>query len=218
MKTKFIPVFLVLFPLLQASNLYGGEDTVKYYPLKQGMTWTYSALSEKSETKTIIVTNLPPREINGLTLTPRKWDTGGGIKYYLVGTDEYGTYRYGEQNSEQGEPIIAKPKVYYIKNPISNGTSWDIKTKLGEDELTVNLTIESLDDEVKVPAGTFKNCIKIKHVGGNQKNDTSVSVEAFEWYAPDVGLVKSIVAIKKLEKKQPTYSEHLTYQLESFKP
>ena len=218
MKIRWVAAILVLFPLLQAGNLYGSDDTVNYYPLKPGMTWTYSMLSDKSPTKTITVTNLPPREINGVTLTPTKWDIGGVIKYYLIATDNFGVYRYGESKSETGEPVISQPKIYYLKDPVNKGTTWDIKTKLGDEELTVNLTIESVSDTVKVPAGTYRDCLKIKHTGGNQKIDPAVSVEAYEWYAPGVGPVKSIVTFKKLVKNQPVFSEHQTFQLESFKP
>jgi hypothetical protein len=71
---------------------------------------------------------------------------------------------------------------------------------------------------VKVPAGDFMDCVKIKHAGGSKKDGAAVSLEAYEWYAPDVGLVKSVATIKKLENNQTTSSEHLNYQLESFKP
>ena len=218
MRTKLIAIFLILFSSLQVDNLYCSELILSYFPLKPGMTWTYKVVSDKSETRTVTVTNLPPREIDDTKLTPKKWDIGGISKYYLIGTDDGGVYRYGEQKSENSEPIITKPKIYYLKNPVSDGTTWDISTKLGEDNLTVNLTIEGLNDTIKVPAGDFEDCLRIKHVGSSQRDDASISLEAYEWYAPKVGLVKSLVIIKKLEKGQTKSSEHQTYQLESFKP
>ena len=39
----------------------------------------------------------------------------------------------------------------------------------------------------------------------------------YEWYAPKVGVVKSMVAIKQ-KTKEGTISEHRVYQLLSFKP
>lgn len=218
MRIRLIVALLVLLPLLPANNLGAGELSNKYYPLKPGLTWTYSITSDKHETRKIIVTNLPARELNDLTLTPRKWDMGGTDKFYLIGTDSQGVYRYGEQESEKAEPILTKPKVYYIKEPVSRGTTWDINTKLGGDELTINLTIESVNEDVKVPAGAYKDCVKIKHTGGSKKDGAAVALEAYEWYAPDVGLVKSVVTIKKQEKDQKAVAEHLNYQLETFKP
>ncbi len=218
MRRKTVALWMLGFMLLQAGSLYGAEDVTKYYPLKPGQSWTYTMTTAKGGPQRIVVTNMPARELKGVTLTPRKWEVGGATKYYLVGADDYGVYRYGEQASEQAEPVIAKPKVYYLKSPLSNGTSWDIRTRLGSEEVTVNLTIEAVNEEVKVPAGTYKDCLKVKHAGSTQKGDTAITLEAYEWYAPDVGLVKSIVTLNKQEKKQPKVSEHLSYQLESFKP
>jgi hypothetical protein len=39
----------------------------------------------------------------------------------------------------------------------------------------------------------------------------------YEWYAPKVGIVKSLVTIKQ-KSKEGTKSETRTYQLVSFKP
>ena len=80
--------------------------------------------------------------------------------------------------------------------------------------MDLSLTIESLSDEVKVPAGTFQDCVKIKQAG---ENDAGMSVKGYEWYAPKVGVVKSVVTIKQ-KSKAGTKSETRTYQLVSFKP
>ena len=87
---------------------------------------------------------------------------------------------------------------------------------MGPDEVTIHLTIEGTSDSVTVPAGTYKECLKIRHVGSNQNK--SLTLEAYEWYAPEVGLVKSLVTVNKVEKDRKKTSEHLTYQLDSFKP
>jgi hypothetical protein len=58
--------------------------------------------------------------------------------------------------------------------------------------------IESTDEEITVPAGTFKNCLRIKGVGTTSKNvgfyvgQTDIRVENIEWYAPGAGLVKAV--------------------------
>jgi hypothetical protein len=156
MRAGLVAVFAWLL-LLPINNLYGSELTDKYFPRKPGMTWTYTLTSDKHPTGKIIVTNLPTKEINDLSVTPRKWESGGTAKYYLVATDDKGVYRYGEQKSESDPPILTKPRVYYIHDPVTNGTTWDINTKIGEDNLTVNLTIENVNDTVKVAAGSFKD-------------------------------------------------------------
>lgn len=104
---------------------------------------------------------------------------------------------------------------------MTEGTSWDITTKLGDDEVKLTLTIEGTNDLVTVPAGTFKNCVKIRHVGNNassEKKEPELSILAYEWYAPKVGWVKSLVTINKKSKDGTMVSEHENYQLLSFKP
>ena len=47
--------------------------------------------------------------------------------------DDYGVYRYAEQKSRKEPPSRITPKVYHLKNPVDQGTTWDITTKMGED-------------------------------------------------------------------------------------
>ena len=198
---------------------YGGPLET-YFPKKAGMTWEYSLVSEKSETRKIVITNLPQRELKGRTVLPRKWDIGGNHKYDFFAEDGDGVYLYAEQTGENAAPTILEKKVYYLRNPLDRGTTWDLVTKCGPDDLKLNLTIESTDDVVTTPGGTFRDCLKIKHVGEGRsqaKDGAVISATAYEWYAPKVGWVKSIVAITRKTAKE-TATENQTFQLQSFKP
>ena len=139
---------------------------------------------------------------------------GGSTFIELMKQDGTGVYRFAEQKEEQAPPNLITPMECHLKFPIAEGTSWDMVTKVGNGTLTVSLTIESVSDEVKVPDGTFKDCLKIKQVG---ENDAGTAVMGYEWYAPKVGVVKSMVTIKQ-KNKAGTTSENRTYQLVSFKP
>lgn len=210
-----------LLYFLAPGSACGVESAENYYPLKEGMTWVYSITSDKPGVQKITVTNLARRELRGKTVTPRKWGIGGGIKYYFIAMDDNGVYRYAEQKGETGEPQIITPKVYYLKNPVDNGTTWDIATKMGEDDLKVNITVESIRETVQVPAGTYKDCVKLKHEGEVQPKEGGnggLSLTAYEWYAPGVGLVKSMFTIKRVAKGKTGGKESTTHQLESFKP
>jgi hypothetical protein len=215
MKSRLIAAVLVCWPWLAAGPLHGAEPAARYYPLKPGCTWTYKVSSNQGADRQIVITNLPSREMGGVTVTPRKWDMGGMVKYYFMTADSMGIYRYGEAQDEKAEPVPTKPKFYSLRDPMAVGTTWDISTKMGEDDLTVNLTVDSITETITVPAGKYSDCVKIKHQGGSPKG--SVTLEAYEWYAPEVGLVKSIVTIKKPGANKAKAGEHLTYQLESFK-
>jgi len=218
MRKSTIFAALFLLPLLGAGNLYAAEPAARYYPLKPKLTWTYKVTSEKITNGKIVITNLPAKEIKGVTVTPRKWEMGGQSKFTLMAVDSMGIYRYGEQPSETAEPVLTTPKAYSLKDPVATGTTWDITSKLGGDELTINLTVESITEDVTVLAGKYKDCARIKHSGGSKKDGASISLEAYEWYAPEVGLVKSIATITVVEKGGAKKAEHLNYQLESFQP
>jgi hypothetical protein len=183
------------------------------------MTWVYSVTSGKPGGQKITVTNLAPREVQGKSVTPRKWDVEGGVKYYFIAKDDSGVYRYAEQRGDAGEPQLISPKVYYLRNPVDVGTNWDTTTKMGEDELKVNIIVDSVRESVRVPAGNYKDCVKLKHEGKMEaKQGGTVTLTAYEWYAPEVGLVKSMFTIKQSLKGKAEAADSVTHQLESFKP
>jgi hypothetical protein len=214
MKTTGIATALLLaFSLVTPGQGRCDELGESYYPLKAGMRWEYSVTSDQGATKKLLITNLAPREVQGAKVTPRKWELGGSIFIELMKKDDTGIYRYAEQTGENAPPNLVTPMECHLKFPIAQGNSWNMATKVGNSLLNVSLTIESVSDEVKVPAGTFKDCLKIKQVG---ENAAGTAVMGYEWYAPKVGIVKSMVTIKQ-KTKEGTKSENRVYQLVSFK-
>jgi hypothetical protein len=212
--TGIVAALLLAVSLFTPGQGWGDELSESYFPLKEGLRWEYNVLSDQSATKKLLITNLAPREVSGVKVTPRKWELGGSTFIELMKQDETGVYRYAEQKGETAPPSLITPMECHLRFPITEGSSWTMAAKLGNSTVNVSLTIESLSDEVKVPAGTFKDCIKIKQVG---ENDAGASVMGYEWYAPKVGVVKSLVTIKQ-KSKEGTKSETRTYQLVSFKP
>ena len=185
------------------------------------MRWSYGVISGQAGVQKIVINNLAPREIQGKTVTPQKWEVVGGVKYNFVASDDYGVYRYAEQKTATEEPKVISPKMYYLRNPVDRGTTWDMEIKTVEEDLKVNFTIESISETVQVPAGTYKDCVKVKQEGGGlvkKGGDTKLSVSAYEWYAPGVGTVKSIFTFKRSAPGKPESTQTTTYQLDAFKP
>ena len=209
-----LAALLLALSLLMPGQGWGDELSESYFPLKEGMRWEYNVVSDQAATKKLLITNLAPREVKGAKVMPRKWDLGGSTFIEFMKKDETGIYRYAEQKGEQAPPSLITPMECHLRFPIAEGTSWKMATKLGNSTVNVSLTIESLSDAVKVPAGTFKDCVKVKQVG---ENDAGTFVMGYEWYAPKVGVVKSLVTIKQ-KSKEGAKSETRTYQLVSFKP
>jgi hypothetical protein len=212
--TGIVTAFLLALSLFTPGHGRCDELSESYFPLKAGMRWEYTVTSTQGQTQKLLITNLASREVNGVKVTPRKWELGGSTFFELMKQDDTGVYRYAEQASETAPPILVTPIECHLKFPIAQDNAWDMVTKVANNTLTVSLTIESVSDEVKVPAGTFKDCLKIKQVG---ENKAGTAVMGYEWYAPKVGIVKSMVTIKQ-KTQAGTTSENRSYQLESFKP
>ncbi len=208
--TLLLTLFLVLPSPGRCDEL--GES---YYPLKAGLRWEYIVISDQGVTKKLLITNLAPREVQGKKVTPRKWDEGGHVFIEFMEKDGSGIYRYAEQLGEGGTPTLVTPKECHLKFPITEGNNWNMTTKMGNSTLNVAFTIESVSEDVTVPAGTFQDCLKIKQTGSD---DAGASLMGYEWYAPKVGIVKSLVTIKQKAKDGTIIVEHRTYQLQSFKP
>jgi hypothetical protein len=213
--TGIVAALLVSLSLVASGPARCDELSESYFPLKEGMRWEYNVTTDQGETKKLLITNLAPRDMNGGRVTPRKWELGGGTFIEFMKQDDTGVYRYAEQKGGNASPNLITPMECHLKFPIAPGNSWNMATRLGNITLSLNLTVESVSDEVKVPAGTFKDCVKVKQVG---ENDVGTSVMGYEWYAPKVGVVKSMVTIKQKTKEGTQSSEHRIYQLQSFKP
>jgi hypothetical protein len=212
--TDIVAALLLAVSLFTPGQGWGDELNESYFPLKEGMRWEYNVISDQGATKKLLITNLAPKEVKGVKVTPRKWELGGSTFIELMKQDETGIYRFAEQKGEKAPPSLITPMECHLRFPIAEGSSWNMAARLGNSTVNVSLTIESLSDEVKVPAGTFKDCVKIKQAG---ENDAGTSIIGYEWYAPKVGVVKSLVTIKQKSKEGPK-SETRTYQLVSFKP
>jgi hypothetical protein len=212
--TGIVAALLLAVSLFTPGQGRCDELSEAYFPLKEGVKWEYSVTSDQSETKKLLITNLAPREVQGTKVTPRKRELGGTTFIELMKKDDSGIYRYAEQPGENAPPSLITPIECHLKFPIAQGNSWNMVTKMGNSTVNISLTIESVSDEVKVPAGTFKDCLKIKQVG---ENNAGTAVMGYEWYAPKVGVVKSIVTLKQ-KTQEGTKSENRTYQLVSFNP
>jgi DUF3108-like len=213
--TGIITALLLAVSLVLPGTVRCDELSESYYPLKAGMSWEYLVISSTGPTQKLIITNLAPQEIQGKKVTPRKWDMGGHIFIEFMEKDDSGIYRYAEQAGDTGTPTLITPKECHLRFPVTEGNNWNMATKIGNRPLNVTFTIESVSEDVKVPAGTFKDCLKIKQMGSN---DLGTSVMGYEWYAPQVGIVKSLVTIKQTSKEAATSTETRTYQLQSFTP
>ena len=186
-------------------NACSGPDT-SIFPLSEGYWWQYVAVrtirGEDHEQK-LIIANLPPMDLHGVKVYPQK-RADGKMDYYEK--SESAIFRLDPEDGE---------KTQILGLPVAIGTKWQASSKIlflkvtGAFESTYNRRIKepilidyeivATDELVKVKAGKFYNCIKVKGAGslygggGSLKefmDIDSINIETEEWYAPGVGLVK----------------------------
>jgi uncharacterized protein DUF3108 len=186
----------------QSSTSSGcGEMAEIYFPINEGKVWNYHiALTQEGSTATsaAIITSLPSRELLGRVVATQHTEWFGQRQLRFIIQDDTGIYEWANQPDGAPEPIIRETTNYFLKNRAKVGTTWASvwQTSQFGRQITFPTTkiVESTDEVVTVPAGTFKRCVKIAITGRTEVNVPTGIVtldgESFEWYAPNVGYVK----------------------------
>ncbi len=142
----------------------------------------------------------------------QKIDVSGQSSFTFLVEDTTGIYEFARQSSTDMEPQLKSYPNYLIKYPITLDETWKTIQKSSiDDGVLINCMtfVESIDDLVTVPAGTFEQCVKIKSFGKTSRQKRiafsivteEYSLELTDWYAKGVGLVKTI-ANESLNKTQ----------------
>ena len=197
----------IAFLLTACGNAY--QD---YFPLTENWNWRYRITRSTSDGITkqkYVIKNLPVQEIAGAKVIPRITLTGN-VYFYRQTLD--GVRRVATQLTSNGV-LTNKPNHLVMPSNVTLGATWrqttvtSVLEKTGPPQRTeyriivpleIHNTIESLNDQVQVPAGNFHRCIRIKGIGStnvdaaNYVGHTSIEVENFDWYAPGIGLIKTI--------------------------
>lgn len=203
-------------PLVAVISLWlagcGNAPDTPYFPLDSGRHWTYALreanpLGEKSET--FEITSAGPRERDGSTYYLRR--NSLGTEYWLK-LDDRNIVRSAIRTTVEIEPRDdAVPRTVLPIAP-KLGDEWEQPSQpfileravpfrerfLHHESVrfTLGMKITAVDEEVTVPAGTFKHCVKAEgdaliHVLADPRlGGSEVVIRHTEWYAPGVGLIK----------------------------
>jgi len=195
MKRFLLFVLITLFTVI-AGCIFSDDDkkeekkdesesysAAKYYPLKVGIFWIYKAtvIDERGEefiyTDTYEITETITLNNNLYYVEKREI---GGYGNFLVYLRISSNILYGINQEEGNE------EKSYLNFNLSIGESW---TPTG------TLIPETLDGivDVKVPVGIFKNCLKFLATGTAQEGEIQIKTMVKEYYAPEVGRVKSVL-------------------------
>jgi hypothetical protein len=165
-----------------------------YYPLKVGNTWTYKA----GDTK-IVVTVKKLEEVNKQSCA--RVEAANSNKIDLVehvavkdGSDgkPAGVYRYSAAGKMAKDPVCF---LFLVKKgetlePKTDET-WQVDTKVGPEELKGSFKSGTVD-ELKVPAGTYKNVVTVTSQD-LKANGQPVSLKYY--FAKDVGMIKQVMTV-----------------------
>lgn len=179
----------------------GGAD---YFPLKPGMSWTFRFATSNGTRGKMVTTNLAPRKIDGVMAVGQS-NVGAAnafTEYYAAQRDGI---RYVARQTPKGLKSHLSDHAYVIKFPIKPGTSWkELDRTMGGTVFSASTMIESVSDTVKVPAGTFRGCIRVRETGiaspvksvaalrpAAVTAGREIRVEDYYWLAPGVGVVKA---------------------------
>jgi len=181
----------------------------RHFPTTPGRWWYYATqikIRDEPRQQRLFIANVA---YDGRTLLQRRqgvWDHLYAIDEQAVAHQAY-LNRTGDGREAREAPAVLLPL------PPTPGTAWQFTSRLrliesrtfsAEDRLSgrllpvdLNASIAAIDDVVQVPAGRFEDCVRVEATGvalvsadrGNL--EVEVRVTQIEWYAPDVGLVKS---------------------------
>ena len=184
-----------------------------YFPLDPGWSWRYRVATEiknlGKEHSAQLVVNRGMIVTEQQKLVPRVYEDGH-VYYYALQDD--GVLLAGDRDVGE-DARDAPPNQYVLKYPLKVGASWPVDSKtylmhrqeIGPLAVTMvpvkaavelTYTVEAKDDVVKVPAGTFHNCLRLHGLGtgnanmGERMGDMDIAIESTEWFAPGIGLVK----------------------------
>ena len=189
--------------LTACTHVTGGREAPNtYFGLDEGLmvTHEHTQTADGAESRAIFeITNLPARELNGITVVPRQTDGGGQSSLLFVAQDAEGIYTAAYQLAADAEPRVVETRNYILKLPLAVGTSWSSehpgsKRRWGF-PVELSTKIVAAGQSVTVPGGTFGDCLKIESKGEGTGTDEqgihrTVSVAETAWYCRGVGGVK----------------------------
>jgi hypothetical protein len=116
---------------------------------------------------------LPSRELLSKAVATQHTELVGQRQLRFIVQDHAEIYEWASQPDGAPEPIIRETPNYFVKVPIKIGTTWASvwQTSQFGRQITFPTTkiIESTDEVVTVPAGTFNKCVKITITGAVAK-------------------------------------------------
>lgn len=196
------------------------KDRSIYFPLAKKMLWQYKVTMEytrRSIESKLMLENLGGKIIDGKSVFTKRDHTGNNTYFFqtekailrnsttpsLAGVDKNKESNFVFPiNIKEGDTWRLHSRPYVMEHAIKYEVALQTSTpavKLSK-PLYMDYILVSLNEKIKVPAGTFKHCAKVhgkgtckmSASGGNFSGSINVNVEHTNWYCPGIGLTKTI--------------------------
>ena len=181
--------------LLLMASIIEASAHQYYYPNFVGNTWTLRSADPLEETVVTVTETafISGREVNVLE---RRTQHGGTDKMYIfTESDGVKMVRSIVNNGLLGVLTFDyDPPEEFLPIPLEVGATWEITqdTKIQDFKVQMKINASVLaKEDVTVPAGTFRNCLKIRQEY-SIKAILNISLEMYMWLAPNIGLVKEV--------------------------
>ena len=205
----------LLFLIIILLNSCNNKDN-NYFPLDKIKSWSYKIKImpeiEKESVYKKINLSLKKQTIKNDHYSEEIFPImreDGSVFYYQIKDD--GIYRYGAKFLKNKDIKLSDEKRLVLPNTIQKGKTWDVESKTflilkrypyydyrATTNFNITYTIISKNEIVDTPSGKFTNCILIRGVGktnfigDSEIGSIKIDITSEEWYAKNVGLVKSV--------------------------
>ncbi|MBF91977.1 MAG: hypothetical protein CMP34_04125 [Rickettsiales bacterium] len=208
---NYFSLFISLLLIIGCS-----EQNNDYFPLDKIKTWNYTVKIQPDVDDAVIYkkTNqsLGKKKI---FLNNENYEVypflkeDGTIMYYQSSDD--GIYRNGIKFNKDIDFKIIKKNRMVLPYPIRIGKKWEVDSKTflilkrypyydyrATTNFKLNYEILSTKEVIQTPLGKFKNCLKIRgtgktsFIGDSEIGSIIIEVLSEEWYAKDIGLIKTV--------------------------
>lgn len=200
----FVAFVCLSVSFILVDNAAGGEYIVSREGFKKEFSVHLKQGNETRERKIETVIGVKTC-INGILVdtwivTTRKPSGESVSRKEFSLEDDRGVKSVASQGPRDTSPKIREHDAWELKYPLAAGATWTSVEEVHQlkEQLFVPLTcvIETMDDVVTVPAGTFERCMRIRKTFsakvnlGSYGGNPEVTVERLSWYAPGVGQIK----------------------------
>ncbi|MDD5131446.1 MAG: hypothetical protein PHH44_02170 [bacterium] len=186
--------WLLTLVLLATSAVATGAEKDDYYPLTPGSQWVYQITDHENKNDVFdqTATIEPAETYDKVSCSILKQKDKRGIVRAFVVKNEKGVFWKKIAASKSFTPeanSVFTPEIPIMMFPLAKDATWDWEGKLKiawiNKNIKMHCEIMSANEEVTVPAGTFK-CVKI-YIHQIRDNEPS---DEYGWYAPGIGQIK----------------------------